>query len=68
MKKTIKIGERFRYRNITLEVREGKGCIDCYAFYFKNCETSSLPLCSAKEREDKNDIIFVKIKGDKNEL
>ena len=36
MKKTIKIGERFRYKNITLEVREGKGCIDCYAFHFKS--------------------------------
>lgn len=61
----MKIGERFRYRNIILEVRKGKGCIDCYAFSFKNCETSSLPLCSAKEREDKNDVIFVKIEGDK---
>lgn len=57
----LKRGDRFKYKNITLEIKEGKGCAECYIID-KNCENSKcLPLCSLKERKDKKDIIFVKV-------
>lgn len=33
----LKRGDRFKYKNITLEIKEGKGCAECYIID-KNCE------------------------------
>jgi hypothetical protein len=64
-KKEFKVGETFQCGLVKLRVEEGKGCCKCifYNPYCFDCDIT-LPicgLCSKNEREDKTDVIFVKV-------
>ena len=62
-----KIGSKFEYEGVTLEVLEGKrdSCEGCYFGNHRYCRFEDLiyttGLCSALWRKDKKDIIFRQI-------
>lgn len=63
-----KVGERFKYRGKTYEVRENKRCIGC-AFLdkpFPECKVKNSSLiedCTEQARKDRKSVIFVKIES-----
>lgn len=50
-----KIGEKFEFRGVMLEVVEGSSCGECYATHM---DCIDLPECSCTLRQDKQDVIF----------
>lgn len=50
-----KIGEKFEFRGVMLEVVEGSSCGECYATHM---DCNDLPECSCTLRQDKQDVIF----------
>lgn len=66
LKMERKIGEKFNYGDVTLEVKEntnGKSCGDCY-FLHNWCAESfdTRGKCSKRARDDKRDVYFKEIK------
>ena len=63
-----KVGERFKYRGKTYEVRENKRCIGC-AFFVEPLDECKMMKCSLIEdcteqaRKDHKSVIFVKIES-----
>lgn len=68
-KKEFKVGETFQCGLVKLRVEEGKGCCKCifYNPYYFDCDIMLPALkkicggCNKNEREDKTDVIFVKV-------
>lgn len=67
-KKNFKIGETFQFGLIRLKCEEAKenDCTSCYMFKFPNaCKEfrECIGCCLKEMREDKTDVIFVKVEG-----
>ena len=63
-KTEFKIGQTFQCGHVKLKVEKSKSCDKCFfnsTMY--ECESNLyfMDSCIAKEREDKNDVIFVKV-------
>lgn len=63
--KEYKVGETFQIKNVKLQVKNANadgGCKGCY-FYVGNdcCAICSIGACSRFTREDKTNVIFVKV-------
>lgn len=63
MDKEYAIGETFRQGKVKLKVCKGL-CTDCY-FFRRPKEKCGNMACSDFLREDKQDVIFLKVKEDK---
>lgn len=54
-----KIGEVFKFKNVTLKVVESKSCKKCY-FKVESCTKINPYFCTSEYRSDKKDICFIK--------
>ena len=57
-----KIGERFYYYGVTLEVVNHLDCEGCYFFTLVNCDNSFCGECHSFNRTDKKLVIFKEVK------
>lgn len=55
-----KIGERFDYNGVTLEVVNQIGCEGCYFYTLVMCD-KSLGKCYDMDRSDKQSVIFKEV-------
>ena len=58
------IGDKFKYIDVVLEVKEGVGCEECFLYNDYCCENKIRNIigdCSNKLRSDKAPIVFIKI-------
>lgn len=64
-KKEFKVGEVFQCGIVRLRCeKSGLGCDGCYFLCFRDCEVINKRItgsCIRSEREDKQDVIFVKV-------
>lgn len=64
-----KVGEKFEYKKVILEVKEGYGCDKCFFGYIDNSEFVclaffnhvSLGSCNGEIRPDGKDVFYKKI-------
>ena len=61
--KTRPIGERFKYVDVTLEVRKGNRCAGCYYLIALNVCTRNLIAgeCGAVRRADGESVVFARV-------
>lgn len=66
-KKEFKVGEVFKFGNVKLRCEESKngGCLGCAFSSIGFCEDiyPFVGYCSEENREDKKNVIFVKVEG-----
>lgn len=56
------VGERFRYGDITLEVKESDICNECKGCYFEDRFCGHVEGCVPRHRRDMKTVIFVEVK------
>lgn len=60
-----RIGETFRFRNVKLKVEKSEClCIGCYLFDNEICNSEADKIvgnCCVSDREDRQEVIFVKV-------
>jgi hypothetical protein len=60
--KTRPIGERFKYVDVTLEVRKGNSCAGCYyKMHFICGRSSAAGECTKRARSDGRAVVFVRV-------
>lgn len=63
-----KVGEQFKYGDITLEVVLNNGCKECYFSDSCLCPFESIGPCSCFDRKDHNSVIFKEVKNMNKEI